>query len=121
MPSIGEGLGNFLRNLNRMDLHRQHQDHDPQACNMLSCRLNFRIGLLEWKSYVVPHHLEIGPIKKVRDVRPPSREVVVHTEHLISPVNQLFAQMASKKSRATRDQNTTTADGRTFHFKTPYP
>ena len=26
MPSIGEGLGNFPRNLNRMDLHRQHQD-----------------------------------------------------------------------------------------------
>ena len=37
--------GKLPRNLNRMDFHRQHQDHDPQACNILSCRMNFRIGL----------------------------------------------------------------------------
>ena len=41
VPQAGKGLGEIHRKLNRMDLHRQHQDHDPQARNLLAGRMNF--------------------------------------------------------------------------------
>jgi putative transposase len=41
LPQAGKGLGGINRKLHSLDIHRKHQDDDPQARNLLLPRMNF--------------------------------------------------------------------------------
>ena len=53
---------------------------------------------------IMAEHLEIRMLQQMRDVRPPSGEIIVDAEHLMALLHKPVAQMASQKASRAGDQ-----------------